>query len=209
MKKLIVILLISISNLCVCQNTYIPDDNFELYLINLGIDNILDDYVSTSSIDTIKNLNLDQNQISNLTGISDFVQLERLYCVDNQITSLDITQNSELYVLFINFNNLTTLNLKNGNNKNMYVQIDNNPNLTCITVDDSIYSTNNWFNIDPQQYFSSGCSTSTTDINESQKIRFLLKKLNLSGQEIKPQTNTPIIEIFDDGSTEKKIIIEK
>ena len=202
-----IILLISISKLCVCQNTYIPDDNFELYLINLGVDNILDDYVSTSSIDTIKNLNLGQNQISNLTGISDFVQLERLYCVDNQITSLDITQNSELYVLFINFINLTTLNLKNGNNQNMYVQIDNNPNLTCITVDDSLYSTNNWFNIDQQ--LGSGCSTSTTDINESQKIRFLLKKLNLLGQEIKPQTGQPIIEIFDDGSVEKKLIIEK
>ena len=38
------------------QQTYVPDDNFEQALINLGYDNILDNYVATSSIDTITNL---------------------------------------------------------------------------------------------------------------------------------------------------------
>ena len=38
--------------------------------------------------------------------------------------------------------------------------------------------------------------------------KIVKKTINLQGQEIKPQTNTPIIEIFDDGSIQKKIIIE-
>ena len=38
------------------QVTYIPDDNFEQALINLGYDNILDDYVLTANINTITHL---------------------------------------------------------------------------------------------------------------------------------------------------------
>ena len=53
-----------------------------------------------------------------------------------------------------------------------------------------------------------GNITSTFEISLPNPNRKLEKTVNLKGQEIKPQTNTPIIEIFDDGSTQKKIIIE-
>ena len=39
--------------------------------------------------------------------------------------------------------------------------------------------------------------------------KIVKKTINLQGQEIKHETNQPIIEIFDDGSVEKKLIIEK
>ena len=35
------------------QLTYVPDDNFEQELINLGYDNVLDDYVLTANINTV------------------------------------------------------------------------------------------------------------------------------------------------------------
>tara|TARA_B100001059_G_scaffold232738_1_gene271200 strand:+ start:2922 stop:3047 length:126 start_codon:yes stop_codon:yes gene_type:complete len=38
--------------------------------------------------------------------------------------------------------------------------------------------------------------------------RKIIKVIDLKGQEIKPQNGLPIIEIFDDGSVEKKVIIE-
>ena len=61
------------------QMTYVPDDNFEQALINLGFDNVLDDFVQTSSIDTVKGLqNLGGWNISDLTGIEDFSLLEYL-----------------------------------------------------------------------------------------------------------------------------------
>ena len=53
-----------------------------------------------------------------------------------------------------------------------------------------------------------GNITSTFEIPLPNPDRKLEKTVNLIGQEIKPQTNTPIIEIFDDGSQKKKIIIE-
>ena len=54
-----------------------------------------------------------------------------------------------------------------------------------------------------------GNITSTFEIPLPNPNRKLEKTVNLKGQEIKPQTNKPIIEIFDDGSVEKKLIIEK
>ena len=53
-----------------------------------------------------------------------------------------------------------------------------------------------------------GNITSTFEIPRPNPDRKLEKTTNLKGQKIKPQTNTPIIEIYDDGTVEKKMIIE-
>ena len=53
-----------------------------------------------------------------------------------------------------------------------------------------------------------GNITSTFEIPLPNPNRKLEKTVNLNGQEIKPQTNQPIIEIFDDGTVEKKIVVE-
>ena len=70
----------------------------------------------------------------------------------------------------------------------------------------SYISNNNIYLIKTNQF---GNITSTFEIPLPNPNRKLEKTVNIKGQEIKPQTNTPIIEIFDDGSLEKKIIIEK
>ena len=54
-----------------------------------------------------------------------------------------------------------------------------------------------------------GNITSTFEIPLPKPNRKIEKTVNLRGQEIKPQKNQPIIEIFDDGTVEKKLIIEK
>jgi len=59
-----------------------------------------------------------------------------------------------------NANQLTSLDARNGNNQNLLqFEVINNPNLTCINVDDVTYSTNNWTNIDAQHYFSTNCTS--------------------------------------------------
>ena len=52
MKKLLLILL-CVPLIGLGQQTYVPDDNFEQALIDLGYDNILDDYVTTANINII------------------------------------------------------------------------------------------------------------------------------------------------------------
>ena len=52
-----------------------------------------------------------------------------------------------------------------------------------------------------------GNVTSTFNIPISSN-RKLEKIVDILGKETKPQTNTPFIEIYDDGSTEKKIVVD-
>ena len=89
------------------------------------------------------------------------------------------------------------------------VVMSQNPNLICISVDDSIYSTNNWTvangNIDPQHYFSNNCSPNSVEEHSINKE--LLKVTDLLGRETK-QTNQPLLYLYDDGTVEKRIVIE-
>lgn len=99
---------------CVDIYTYVPDDNFEQALINLGHDDVLDNLVLTANIETLTNLNVANTAISNLVGIEDFSALENLNCSSNVIGSIDVSTNLALQQLNVANNNLSALNL-NGN----------------------------------------------------------------------------------------------
>jgi len=59
-----------------------------------------------------------------------------------------------LIYLYCENNQLTSLDVRNGNNTNFALFYStNNPNLTCIYVDDADYSNANWTNIDPNSTF--------------------------------------------------------
>ena len=99
------------------QTTYVPDDNFEQALINLGYDSgPLDDYVTTANISTITSLDVHGENISDLTGIQDFTSLTFLDCAVNELSSLDITQNTLLTSLNCQRNKLTSLDVSNNTN---------------------------------------------------------------------------------------------
>jgi len=97
------------------------------------------------------------NQLTSL-DVSQNTALTHLSCAGNQLTSLDLTNNVALTYLNCAANQLTSLDLRNGNNTNIagFTTIGNNQ-LYCINVDDSVYSTSNWINKDPQHYFSEDC----------------------------------------------------
>jgi Leucine-rich repeat (LRR) protein len=151
------------------------------------------------------------NQLTSL-DVSQNTALIELNCYSNQLTNLDVSNNLALTDLSCKNNQLTSLDVRNGNNINIDhssypgFKTENNPNLTCIDVDDVNYSTTNWTDIDPQHYFSNNCS-GTTDIKEHPKNKELLKVTDLLGRETK-QTNQPLFYIYDDGTVEKKIILE-
>jgi len=94
--------------------TYVPDNNFEQELINLGYDDVLDDYVLTSNINTISNLNLDGKGISDITGIEDFIGLTELNCMNNTITSINTNNNVNLTSLLISSNSIGNIDLSHN-----------------------------------------------------------------------------------------------
>ena len=210
MKKLLLILL-CLPMIGFGQQTYVPDNNFEQRLINLGYDNVLDDYVNTANINTLTSLNVSYNNISDLTGIEAFIALDTLYCYYNQLTSLNVSQNTALTGLGCESNQLTSLNVRNGNNTNFTdFYAYGNPNLYCINVDDATWSTANWTianqNIDSQSYFSNNCS-GTTEVEEQTTNKELLKVTDLLGRETKA-TNQLLFYLYNDGTVEKKVVIE-
>ncbi len=100
---------------CLDVYTYIPDDNFEQALIDLGYDDVLDNLVLTANIATLTDLNISNASISNLIGIEDFVALEVLDGSNNTLENIDLSNNLALQELNIENNNLTSLNVSANN----------------------------------------------------------------------------------------------
>lgn len=152
MKKHVVItlLLVCILRSSYSQLTYVPDNNFEQALISLGFDDVLDDNVLTANINTATYLNLYNYAISDLTGISGFSALTSLSCSNNQLTTLDVSQNTALTFLTCNSNQLTSINLSgNGallnlncsNNALTTLNLSQNTALTSINCSNNLLST--------------------------------------------------------------------
>ena len=89
--------------------TAIPDSNFEQALVDLDIDDELDGFVRTSNIENLENLDIENKGITDLTGIEDFTALVGLWVSQNQITQLDLRQNTNLKFAFASNNALTSL----------------------------------------------------------------------------------------------------
>jgi len=166
--------------------------------------------IDVSNSTALKHLRCDWNQLTSL-DISNNPDLTEFDCFNNNITSLDASNNPDIDNFECQFNQLTSLDVRNGNNTNwssaFHFHCIGNPNLTCISVDDPVFSTNTWnISIDNQHYFSANCST--TAIEEHSTNKELLKVTDLLGRETK-ETNQPLFYIYDDGTVEKRIVIKQ
>ena len=151
--------------------TYIPDDAFEQYLIELGFDNVMDNYMSTYTAQNITQLFISNLDIFDLTGIEDFEILNYVVLQNLPIDSINLSSNSNLEYLTIQNSNVDYLNIQNGNNTNLVLSSQNNTELNCILVDDVEYASINWTvendNIDPWTSFSELSFEYILTINEA------------------------------------------
>jgi ELWxxDGT repeat protein len=99
---------------CPSLYTYVPDDNFEEYLITLEKDDVLDDYVLTANINQIEELTMIARGIKDLTGIEDFEALKNLDVASNLLTEVNVNSNSNLETLNISSNQLTNLHTRSN-----------------------------------------------------------------------------------------------
>ncbi|MBL4670322.1 MAG: T9SS type A sorting domain-containing protein [Flavobacteriales bacterium] len=159
-------------------------------------------------------LQCDFNSITSI-DVSQNTNLTYFRCFNNQISSIDVSLNLQIVNLGVENNLLTSLNTANGNNSNFtYFRADQNPNLTCITVDNTAYSTTNWTSIDATSSFSTNCGT--VGVNEitqtlelttypnptTGKVTFSTTEQinsieihNLTGQKVTTFNNTNTIDI--------------
>ena len=119
----------------VTDKTYIPDDHFEQALIDLGYDDQLDNYVSTQVISRIEELDVSNRNIQDLSGIEDFVSLQRLICNQNNLKNINLSNNPHIYKLFLQDNELSDLDLTPLTSI-FILDIRNNP-FTCVQVNET------------------------------------------------------------------------
>ncbi|CAM2850045.1 T9SS type A sorting domain-containing protein [Flavobacterium frigoris] len=154
-------------------------DNLLLTMLNCGNNNLTSlntskntalinfycHYNSITALNITTNVNLvgfmcHFNKLSEI-DVSKNSKLEMFDCLDNQLVSLDISNNPKVTELACENNKLRYLNLKNGANTILdltFSNFINNPNLTCIQVDDVDYASTNWSGIkDNTATYSSTC----------------------------------------------------
>jgi hypothetical protein len=155
-------------------------------------------------------------QGNNLTSldVSNNNALTLLSCNNNQLTSLDVSSNTALTFLSCSVNQLECLNVKNGNNTALsFFNSNNNPNLTCIQVDDVTYSIASWGDVEDTSLFSTDCNndcSNTSNISELNNTpKQLIKIVDLLGRETQFKPSTPLLYIYDDGTVKRKMIIEE
>ncbi|MCL1816745.1 MAG: carboxypeptidase regulatory-like domain-containing protein [Clostridiales bacterium] len=111
-------------NTSINEETYLetfPDANFRrevLRVLNQG-DGFKTDKSIVSESDmailaTFTNLDFSYSNINDMTGLSYFIGLEQLWCDNNQLTTLDISNNSQLWYLDCSNNQLSSLDISNN-----------------------------------------------------------------------------------------------
>ena len=165
--------------------------------------------LDVSQAPALKMLKCDNNELVTLNLSS---SIETLDCTNNKLTSLDLSMCVQYSGgLWCEDNELTSLDLRTGTNMNMYPHAHNNF-LQCVSVDSVDWSYINWPLVgpvscfDPNVVFSANCSTSA--IQEQITNKELLKVTDLLGRETKGTKNELLFYIYNDGTVEKKIIIE-
>jgi len=139
------------------QTTAIPDPYFEQALIDFNIDSdgIVNGQVLTTDIEDITELEINSWNasailITNLTGIEDFISLQKLVVNFSEITELNISNNTQLKILNLHSNHLTNIDVSSntlleefyiGNeldlgpfNEITDIDLSSNPNIKIIEI---------------------------------------------------------------------------
>ena len=123
-----------------------PDKNFRDVVKTFDTDD--NNILSDTEIAAVKKIDCKGRAITNLKGIQYFTALEYLYCSKNELTALDLRQNTELKELNCSTNLLTALDLSQ------------NPNLTRVICSENALTALNL-----------SSNSKLTDLNASGNIR--------------------------------------
>lgn len=156
MKKIYLLIILSV----ICVNGYsqivnIPDANFKNALVNTICADFDGDFVYDDDVDTNNDgeiqvseaeavlgaLNVRDQNISSLEGVQSFINILRLSCSRNELTSLDVSQNVNLVDLYCGENQLSNLDLSQnisldylGCSVNLLTSLDLSQNLSLYEV---------------------------------------------------------------------------
>lgn len=101
------------------NETNFPNANFRAFVVTKDTNG--DGILSKSELNAVKKIDLYNSKINNFKGLEYFTNLENLQCGKNELTSLDVSKNTELIELSCKENKLTNLDISNNTKlKNLY-----------------------------------------------------------------------------------------
>src|SRR5690606_9882462 len=157
------------------QIVNIPDSNFKNALINYGVDTNNDGEIQVTEAEAIIGLDVFNQNIASLEGIQSFTNIVSLNCSNNSLTTLDLSQNLNLELLYVSNNQLTDLNIIQ--NLNLGAVFCNSNHLTNLDVSQNA-------NLVQLQCYSN--QLSTLDVTQNLNLHILfcnnngLRNLDLS-----------------------------
>ncbi|MCM8567755.1 T9SS type A sorting domain-containing protein [Gramella jeungdoensis] len=202
----------------------IPDANFEQSLIDLGIDSdgVINTWLLKSEAKAVTDLNLNNphfdssnfanqqlsnvpGQIADLTGIEAFINLKNLQAAYAALTQVDLSANTQLEELFLNDNQLNSVdvsmlpNLKRfgimRNNMTSGIDVSSNPLLeelfihnTGITSIDLSANSNLW------NLFIASNELMSLDLSANINLKYLFAQYNQL-TDLDLSANTALIEV--------------
>ena len=113
------------------NETNFPDQKFRDY-VKQNLDTDGDYNLSAEEIEKVTAINVNNKKITSLTGIEYFTNLQTLNCYSNQLTELDVSNNTELTTLSCSYNRLTSLDVSDA--KALATLYCDNNNLTSLDV---------------------------------------------------------------------------
>ena len=201
----------------IAQNTYVPDDNFELALIDLGYDSgALDDSVLTANIRGIVRLDVSERPIANLQGIEDFSSLEILYCIRTPLTSLDLSKNTALVEARLHQNFLTDLDVKSNinlewltcsNSQLEHIDVSTNVNLKTLNLgNNKLTSIDISNNTELENFYIDENLITELDVSNNEKLEWLVCSGNqLNNIDVSFNPFLRMLSIWDNNLTELNI----
>ncbi len=155
-----------------------------------AIDGVRTDFntLDLSNNHAIKEVQIGSSHFTEL-NVSNARSLRTLGCSSNNLERLDLRDNVELFFFNARYNNLNWLNIQSDNNENISAlsfDIRNNPDLTCVTVDDPDYAEANFTNVDAGVRFDLDCDDTPIAFADANLENALLNY-------------SPAIDLNDDG----------
>lgn len=146
---------------------HFPDSNFRKYLIN---EFSKDTDITSFNIKhrmKVRDLNIFDLKIKDLTGIEYFPNLHSLMCDNNELTSLDTSKNGALTTLYCTNNKLASINVSGNsalvrlecqNNNLSSLDISNNKKLEDLSCENNNLSSLNLINNTSLRYLDCHCN---------------------------------------------------
>ena len=208
---------------CGFNNFSSLDLSSNISLIELWADQNIISNVLFPNTSTLYKVILQGNELSaiNFENNNNFTQL---YLFDNSFSSIDVSQHTNLEILELNENPLESIDLSNNlnlialdlrytelteldvsvNTNLTNLDVRGNPNLSCVQVWDVDYANSMpFFSKDDDAIWSLDCGYETS-MQEVLKNKNLITTIDILGRETNSKGFN--IEIYDDGSVEKRYI---